>query len=354
LYERYSAGREKTSEFRGIVPTCNRIIHLSSAADVQALVYTAPLTLEVHDLPEPQAADGEVLVEVEAAGICGSELEGFRSQSPFRVPPLVMGHELAGRRLDDGTRVAINPLIACGACDLCLRGARNVCRRRQLVGIHRAGGFAERVAVPEACCIPLPDDVSFQRAALAEPLANGLHAWRLALAHDQGPVRVGIIGAGMLGLAMALVALDAGVRDVTIADLSAERLATAAGVGVPSTTDALAGEFDVVFDAVGGAATRAASLERLRPGGVSVWIGLHGSEPGFDALALVRNEQRVLGTFAYLERDFAAALDLVAGIDAAPWVAVRPLSTGVETFLGLLDGPGAATKVLLQPDARMP
>jgi threonine dehydrogenase-like Zn-dependent dehydrogenase len=124
---------------------------------MQALVYTGPLTLEMRDVPEPVAGEGEVVVEVDAVGICGSELEGFRSQSPFRVPPLIMGHELAGRRLDDGTPVAVNPLIACGRCDLCLRGARNICRRRTIVGIQRSGGFAERVAVPESACVALPE-----------------------------------------------------------------------------------------------------------------------------------------------------------------------------------------------------
>jgi 2-desacetyl-2-hydroxyethyl bacteriochlorophyllide A dehydrogenase len=316
---------------------------------MQALVYAAPLVLELQDVPEPSPGPGEVVVEVAAAGICGSELEGFASRSPFRVPPLIMGHELAGRRLDDGSPVAVNPLIACGRCDLCLRGARNVCRSRTLVGIQRPGGFAARVAVPETCCVPLPDGVSPARGALAEPLANAIHAWRLALAQDQSPVRVGILGAGMLGLAVALVALDAGVRDLTIADLSETRLASAAAAGVPNVAAALEGEFDVVFDAVGAPATRAASVERLRPGGTAVWIGLHTADAGFDAQAFIRTEKRVLATFAYLERDFAAALALAGTLGATPWVQSRPLAEGVEAFLGLLEAPGAATKTLLTP-----
>jgi threonine dehydrogenase-like Zn-dependent dehydrogenase len=315
---------------------------------MQALVYTAPLTLEMQDVPAATPGDGEVVVEVDAVGICGSELEGFRSQNPFRVPPLIMGHEFAGR-LADGTLVAINPLIACGRCDLCLRGARNVCRKRTVVGIQRAGGFAEQVAVPEACCVPVPEGVAAERAALAEPFANAIHAWRLALAQDQAPARVGVIGAGMLGLAVSLVALDAGVRDVSIADLSETRLASATGAGVPTVGPALEGEFDFVFDAVGSAQTRAASVEHLRPGGTTVWIGLHGADAGFDGLAFIRSEKRILATFAYLEHDFAAALRLVAALETAPWVTTRPLTEGVETFLGLLEAPGAATKTLLAP-----
>jgi threonine dehydrogenase-like Zn-dependent dehydrogenase len=316
---------------------------------MRAMVYTAPLTLEVRDEPEPQPAPGEVVIEVQAVGICGSELEGFRSQSPFRVPPLIMGHELAGVRADTGERVAINPLIACGRCDMCLRGARNVCRERRLVGVHRAGGFAERVAVPAACCVPVPDGVPIETAALAEPVANAVHALRLAQGVDPQPRRIGVIGAGMLGLASALVALRHGIRDVAICDLSVERLEAAARAGVPMTAERLEGEFDVIFDAVGTPGTRAASVAQLRPGGTAVWIGLHAPDAGFDALGLIRGEQRVLGTFAYAERDFDSALAMVADLGMVPWATTVPLEEGVGAFHALLERPAAHAKTILVP-----
>jgi threonine dehydrogenase-like Zn-dependent dehydrogenase len=315
---------------------------------MRAMVYTAPLELEMQDVPEPAPAAGEVVVEVRAAGICGSELEGFRSRSPFRVPPLIMGHEFAGVRADTGERVAINPLTSCGACDLCLRGLANVCRRRALLGIQRAGGFAERVAVPESCLHPMPDGMTFEQGSLAEPLANGVHAMRLAQEHDQQPQRVGVIGAGMLGLAVGIVARRQGVRHVEICDTSADRLATAEAEGLTPAGGELDGEFDVVFDAVGSAVTRRASVERIRPGGSAVWIGLHGPEAGFDGLDLIRGERRVLGTFAYVDRDFRAALAL-AGELAPRWLEQRPLEDGVGTFRRLLGGPAAATKTVLVP-----
>lgn len=317
---------------------------------MRAIVYTAPLTLEHRvDQPEPVAGPGEVVVEVKAVGICGSELEGFRSQSPFRVPPLVMGHELAGVRLDTGARVTVNPLIACGRCDRCLRGLRNVCRTRALVGVQRDGGFAERVALPEACCVPLPDDVSFADGALVEPVANAVHALGLAQAHDPQPTRVGVIGAGMLGLATALVAQRLGVAEVVICDLSQERLETARTAGVAHAAPRLEGEFDVIVDAVGSAQTRADAAALLVPGGSAVWIGLHGADAGFDGLALIRGEQRVLGTFAYLERDFMRALEIVAQLDTSAWVRSEPLDAGVEVFLDLLERPPAHAKTLLVP-----
>jgi threonine dehydrogenase-like Zn-dependent dehydrogenase len=316
---------------------------------MRAIVYTAPLTLELRDEPEPLPDRGEVVIEVQAVGICGSELEGFRSQSPFRVPPLIMGHELAGIRLDTGERVAINPLISCGRCDLCLRGAANVCRTRTLVGIQRPGGFAERVAVPESCCVPVPDGVPIEAAALTEPLANAVHAMRLAQCHDPQPRRVGVIGAGMLGLASALVALRQGVRDVSICDLSAERLGAARRAGVPTAAERLEGEFDVIFDAVGSAGTRAASVAQLRPGGSAVWIGLHGSDAGFDGLGLIRGEKRVLGTFAYTAADFLAALEIAGELGVPSWLRTAPLDDGVELFHALLERPPEQAKTLLVP-----
>jgi threonine dehydrogenase-like Zn-dependent dehydrogenase len=145
------------------------------------------------------------------------------------------------------------------------------------------------------------------------------------------------------------VALHGGVPDVSLADLSAERLASASVAGVPHAVDALDGEFDVVFDAVGSEQTRAASIERLRPGGHAVWIGLHAAKAQFDGPAFIRGEKRVLATFAYLERDFAAAIDLACALDDTPWVATSALAGGVEAFQALLDGPGNATKTLLLP-----
>jgi threonine dehydrogenase-like Zn-dependent dehydrogenase len=258
-----------------------------------------------------------------------------------------MGHEIAGIRADTRESVAVNPLIACHRCDLCRRGLENVCRSHALVGIHRAGGFAERVAVPESCLHPI-GGLPFHVAALVEPTATGVHAFALAQQSDPQPQRVGVIGAGMIGLGSALVARRAGVPDVCICDLNEERLAAAARVAGVETSEELEGEFDVVVDAVGSEATRRTSVARLRPAGTAVWIGLQGPGAGFDARALVRSEQRVLGSYAYLDREFRAALTLLKDVrvDFTAHIALRD---GVEAFRALLAGPDDATKTLLVP-----
>lgn len=317
---------------------------------MRAMVYTAPLELEIQDVPDPEPDPGEVVVEVGAAGICGSELEGFASQSPFRIPPLIMGHEFAGIRTDDGRPVSVNPILWCGSCDRCLAGETNLCRERGIIGIHRSGGFAERVAVPQENCYRLPEGLSVERAALVEPVANAVHALRLAQVHEPQPGRIGIVGAGMIGLATTVVADAHGARELALADLSDDRLDIATEAGADATGHELEGEFDLVFDAVGTPGTRRASLERLRPGGTAVWIGLHAEESGFDGRELIRGEKRVLGTFAYTDRDYRTAIELVGRIDL-DWVSTAPLEEGVERFRELLDAPAPTIKTLLLPTA---
>ncbi|HTW98338.1 MAG TPA: alcohol dehydrogenase catalytic domain-containing protein [Acidimicrobiales bacterium] len=313
-----------------------------------AMVYTAPLELQMLEVEDPVPGEGELLVEVEAAGICGSELEGFASESPFRIPPLIMGHEFAGRRVDDGSPVVINPIVSCGSCDLCRRGLPNVCRRRQILGIQRSGGFAERVAVPAANCYPMPAAMAATTAALVEPLANAIHAMRLALGEDPLPLSVGVIGAGPLGFFSALTAKDHGIGHVAVADRAPERRELATATGADVVSESLEGEFDVVLDAVGSAATRAASVQVLRPGGTAVWIGLHGPEAGFDGQALIRQEKRVLGTFAYSDLDFRVAIERAARLSPG-WVATRPLAEGIDAFHELLGGDLRSIKTLLVP-----
>jgi threonine dehydrogenase-like Zn-dependent dehydrogenase len=318
---------------------------------MRAMVYSAPLTMEMQDLAEPSPRAGEVVVEVAAAGICGSELEGFASQSPLRVPPLVMGHEFAGTVAGSGRRVAVNPLVNCGECDLCLIGATNVCRRRALLGVHRPGGFAERVAVPERNVHDLPDDVGWSQAALIEPLANAVHAVRLAATHVPLPRRVGVLGAGAIGLALVVAAVDRGVPEVHSVDLVDERLATARAAGATWTGAELDREYDVIIDAVGVPATRAASLEHLRPAGAAVWVGLHSAEPRFDARDLIRGEKTVLGSFAYHHQDFAAAVPLARRV-RPEWLETVELERGVEAFTSLLAAARPSAKTVLVPSGR--
>ena len=313
---------------------------------MKALVFTAPGTVELLDVPEPDPAPGEVVVEVRAAGICGSELHGARRPG-FRQPPLIMGHEFAG--IAGGEAVVVNPILSCGRCPECRRGLRHVCREREIIGVHRAGGFAERVAVPATALRPLPPGLPWEAAALIEPAANAVHAWNLAL----GAVgvecrRVAVIGCGAIGLLCAATALSSGAGQVEVTDLSPARLAAAQRLGAEVADPGLSGQYDVVIDAVGSAATRAASVAHQRPGGVAVWLGLAGEETGFDGNALIRSEKRVVGSFAYRDEEFAQAMARIRYWDLT-WAAGYPLAAAAEVFTGLMNGGLDPLKALLRP-----
>lgn len=314
---------------------------------MRALVFTAAGQVQLRDEPVPVAADGEVLVTVEAAGICGSELHGFRSVG-FRTPPLIMGHELAGT-LDDGSAVVVNPLSTCGTCPACLDGRSQVCEQRQLLGVHRPGAFAEVVAVPRGNVHPLPVGIDWTAAALIEPLANAVHAWRLA--RPTGG-RVAVIGGGAIGLVCLLVAQHQGMAPVVVVDPSPARreLAERLGGTAVATLDDLAPSgrtFEVNFDAVGIGASRAASVQHLSPGGTSVWLGLTTVEPGFEANDLVRFEKRVLGSFAYTPEDFLAAIDLAAQVDLG-WGTPVSMTEADVVFMQLAGGRTDITKAVLR------
>jgi threonine dehydrogenase-like Zn-dependent dehydrogenase len=323
---------------------------------VKALVFTAPGQVKLLDVPEPDPAPGEVLVEVRAAGICGSELHGARRPG-FRQPPLIMGHEFAGIGAG-GDAVVINPILSCGRCAECRRGLRHVCREREIIGVHRPGGFAERVAVPASALRPLPPGLPWEAAALIEPAANAVHAWNLAgralgaggAAGTDGvqSARVAVIGCGAIGLLCAAMALSGGAGRVEVTDLSPGRLAAAQRLGAEVASPGLSGEYDVVIDAVGTAATRAASVAHQRPGGVAVWLGLAGEEAGFDANALIRSEKRVLGSFAYRDEEFAQATARIQDWDLT-WAAGYPLAAAAEIFTELMNGGLHPLKALLLP-----
>lgn len=309
---------------------------------MRALVFTRPGVVENMTIPAPEPREKEVVLNVLSAAICGSEIHGIDSPG-FRRPPLVMGHEIVGRTAD-GRRVAVNPLSSCGTCAICVGGEPQLCLERSLLGVHRSGGFAEQVAVREEQLHYLPDDMPTEVAVLVEPIANGLQAHRASGA--QPGSRLGVIGAGPIGLSCALAAADAGI-DVTVVDRSASRAAAAAASGFRISPE-LENGLDAVIDAVGSSVTHTLSLDAVRPGGTAVWIGLGSPDPAFDALTLVRQGKRVVGTFAYTPDTFASAIDL-ANRTRPAWTSSYPLDDGATVFMRLVGGDTSVVKAALVP-----
>lgn len=309
---------------------------------MRALVFVAAGAVEMRDTAAPQPAVDEELVDVRATAICGSELHGFRSVG-MRVPPLVMGHEFAGLTAA-GRRVVINPLLSCRECAACLAGRPQLCDLRGLIGVSRAGGFAESVAVPSSALVTLPDAISFSHATLVEPLANAIHAVGLIPRQIE---QVGIIGAGPIGLLCAEVARRRGA-EVTLAEVATDRRELAERQGF-ATVDSLRRPYDAVIDAVGNSITRAESVARLSPGGTTVWLGLAAPEVTLDGNLLVRGERQVVGSFAYAPAEFAAAVELIGELDNS-WVSEYPFAQAADVFYALAAGDTSATKAVLIPE----
>ncbi len=350
-----------------------------AAATMDALVWTAPKTMEMRAVPVPAPKGGELLLEVAAAGICGSELSGYLGHNSLRVPPLIMGHEFSARVVDagnntlaDGSRphpgqlVAINPLISCGECDSCARGLPQLCRRRGIIGAARAGAFARYVTAPAAQCWPLPQEMSDVAVALAEPLACAVRA--VGHAGERGGVGreepLLILGAGAIGLCCLAVARAESAREIIISDMVEARLQVAAAWGATLTINGRAEDAPqqlrtalplgagAVIDAVGSNVTRALAVQLVRPGGTVVYIGLHDEASPLAANYLVRQEINIQGSFAYTPADFAHAVTLLATGVVQPteqWIEERPLHGGVEAFAGLVDGSIATPKIILRP-----
>ena len=328
---------------------------------MKALRYPAWDVLEIADVDEPVPAPGEVVLQVAAVGICGSELEAVASRSPRRPPPLVMGHEFCGEviavapdvtEVKLGDRVVANSLIPCFRCRECRRGATHLCGERGIFGMNRAGAFAERVAVPAGVLLPLPERVSPLQGALVEPLANGVHVWsRLAA---KFPETVVVIGCGTIGLLALQVARAAGALRLVGVDTSDARLQMAHAVGAEPlfnpTRDAVVGEIraftrgrgaDVVIDAAGTPATRRTAVEAVRPGGEVVWIGTHGDVTELGGRDVVLGERSISGSYSTTFADMETAVALLAHgrIELEPWTRPFPLEEGARVFRQLLEAP---------------
>lgn len=337
---------------------------------MKAIVWNGPEEMTVEEVPEPSLAPGMVILRPEATGICGSEVEGYLGKMGNRTPPLVMGHEFAGtvtevgEGMDEGLvgrAVAVNPLSSDGTCRLCRAGHTNLCPDRALIGIHSPGGFADYVCAPAENVYPLPEGVGARTGALAEPLANGVHAARLGLAGDPVEHAV-VIGAGTIGLMCLQAAVLDGIPGVSVVEPHEARREQALGLGardayvsgteareaLDEPTEGLGA--DLVIDAVGAEATRRMVIEELlRPGGRAVMVGLHDDATTLGFHGVVRGQISVQGSYAYTAEDYEQALEWLvegrAGIGELP--PVLPLERGPGAFAELVRGPSSQIKVFL-------
>lgn len=331
---------------------------------MKALVYTAPESLVWRDEPRPEPPPGECLVRVEAVGICGSDMHAYLGHDERRPAPLILGHEAAGVVVEgpgSGRRVTVNPLATCGKCRACQSGRNNLCAQRQILSMApRQGAFAEYIAIPAENLVVIPDHVSFETACLAEPLACGWHAVRLGARAGEVPLQTArclVIGGGAIGLGAALALRANGAADITVSEANPLRLPALKSAGeftIATPDEVMAGDpgdYDLVIDGVGFAATREAASRAARPGGVIVHIGLGDASAGLDVRRLTLQEITFIGAYTYTPQDFreTAAAIFDGRLGSLDWAEARAMEEGAGAFADILAGRAAAPKIILKP-----
>jgi L-iditol 2-dehydrogenase len=313
---------------------------------VRAAILHGPDDLRVDDIPTPRPEPGEVLVRVEAATTCGTDVKMWRRGHPILPPyPARFGHETAGVREDTGERVLVGDSVACGACRPCAAGRPQICRAPRWV----LGGFAELIAAPVAVLHAVPDGLELAGAAMAEPLAAAVHAVDRAPARAIAP-DAGVLGGGPMGQMLAALLVAEG-RTVTLADRHAERRAQAE-TGGAMTAETLA-DHDVVFEAVGRPDAWRAAVQACAPGGCVVFVG--GCAAGSDAQLPTRplhyDELDLRGAFHHAPAEVDRALALLAA-GTVDWRALAAGPIGLDELPAALaagnDGP--ARKWVVAPN----
>ncbi|MGD8401676.1 MAG: alcohol dehydrogenase catalytic domain-containing protein, partial [Bacillota bacterium] len=299
---------------------------------MRCAVLTEIYKFHLDNLPQPKPKPGEVLIKVNLTGICGSEVHAFKGTHPYRKPPVILGHELAGRivvvtpgvkKLQVGDRVTVEPQISCQNCSFCLRGDINLCNSKIVLGTKEwPGSFAEYITAPESIVYKLPDNLSDAEGVMVEPLAVAVHAVKKSeLAFTDTCV---ILGAGTIGLMTLLCVKIAGATNIIVTDTVDYNLDVAKKMGADyafnvkkvNTTAAIkkiTGEkgSDVVFITAGIPSVLNDSLQCVIKKGRVVPVALFDEAVPVEMFRITGSELNISGTIMYNHDDFEDAIKLL-------------------------------------------
>ncbi|MFT5189944.1 MAG: L-iditol 2-dehydrogenase [Verrucomicrobiales bacterium] len=331
---------------------------------------------EYIDSPKPEITDDEVLIQIKACGICGSDIHGMDGSSGRRQPPIIMGHEASGvicqvgAGLNDwkvGDRVTFDSTVYCGNCDQCKKGDVNLCQNRRVLGVscddyRQNGAFAEYLKVPARILYRMPENLTFEQAAFAEPISIALHGVSLVPV-KQGDTAV-VVGAGLIGLLVVQALRIAGAEKVIAVDLDEKRLSLAKELGAAVTFNATDPDVlnkirqetggqgaDISMEVVGISPTLNLAIHCLRTGGSAGLVGNLSAVTEFPMQAVVTREISIFGSCASAG-EYADALKHIesGAIKIEPLIsAAVPLSEGAEWFERLHGNKEGLLKVILQP-----
>jgi L-iditol 2-dehydrogenase len=328
---------------------------------------------EIPDSPPPVA--GEVLLEVTAVGICGSDLHYYREGSLGGLSvqePLILGHEIAGRieavgpgvSLPVGMRAAVEPGRSCGRCESCQEGHPNLCPAVAFCGTPPVdGALRERMVYPASLLFPLPDEVSDAEGAALEPLGIGLHA--LSLARLEPGRTAAVLGTGPIGLMLVLLCGAAGAAEIIVSEPVSHRRDAALRLGATAVLDPAAGPVgaairgmtggrgvDVAFEAAGAPETPATAAEAVRPGGHVVLVGIPADDQLVLSHAVARRKGLTLRFARRMKHTYPRAVTLVASrrVDLRPLLThCFPLEAASQAFQVADTYADGALKVTIMP-----
>lgn len=344
---------------------------------MKALMLADYRRLEYCDAPDPQIAPDEALVAVRACGICGSDVHGFDGSTGRRRPPLIMGHEASGviaavgANVCDwkpGDRVTFDSTIWCGRCAFCRAGQINLCDRRRVLGVscddyRRHGAFAQYVAIPQHILCRMPDGLTFEQAAMVEPVSIAVHAV------GRTQIKLGdtavVVGAGMIGSFVIQALRAAGCGRIIAVDLNRERLDFAQRLGAD---DAILADdpqaiaqihagaggrgADAAFEVVGISPAVQTAIQAVRKGGQVTLVGNLAAEVALPLQAVATRELTLRGCCASAG-EYPACLDMIAqgkiDVDCLR-SATAPLAEGAAWFERLYAGERGLMKVVLRPE----
>jgi len=324
----------------------------------------------------PEIKPGWVLIKVEACGICGSDVHGMDGSTGRRQPPVIMGHEASGTIYKvapdvsgwkSGDRVTFDSTISCGECFYCKRGDINLCDNRRVLGVscneyRQNGAFTEFVAVPARILYSIPENISFEQAAMIEAVSVAVHA--TAISSVQANDTAVVIGCGMIGLLCIQALKAAGCGKVIAIDQINEKLKLAAELGADLTIESKDSELinkvlnetenrgaDIVFEVVGIETTVNLSIDCTRKGGTVTLIGNLSPEVRFPLQKVVTRQLKIQGSCASAG-EYPLCLELISSgkIKVDQLISkVAPLEEGNEWFHRLYNKEAGLMKLILKP-----
>lgn len=343
---------------------------------MKALVLTDYFKFQYMDVEKPKIGKDDVLVNVKACAVCGSDVHGYDGQSGRRIPPIIMGHEASGviaevgenvTRYKPGDKVTFDSTVYCGECYYCKKGLINLCENRMVLGVscgdyRNEGAMAEYVAVPSRILYKIPDGVTFNQAAMVEPLSIAVHAVRIS------PVKMGdkaaVLGAGTIGLLLIQCLKAAGCSEIIVVDLDDAKLETARKLGATHTigkeeTDTvskiqeLTGGLgaDIAFEAVGINPTFNTAVACVRRGGSIVMVGNVSPKVDFPLQSCVTRQISLFASCASAG-EYDICLDMISKskLDVDSLISkTAPLSEGGLWFDKLHAQEPGLIKVVLNP-----